>query len=81
MTPHVARSFTTPLMSKFTDQKFKFFIADLNHNDLAYVADLIQSGKVKPIIDRTYKSLSEAPQALAYLEGGHARGKVVITVD
>jgi len=78
---HVARSFTTPLMSKFTDQKFKFFIADLNHNDLAYVADLIQSGKVKPIIDRTYKSLSEAPQALAYLEGGHARGKVVITVD
>jgi len=80
-TTHVARSFTTPLMSKFTDQKFKFFIADLNHNDLAYVADLIQSGKVKPIIDRTYKSLSEAPQALAYLEGGHARGKVVITVD
>lgn len=78
---HVARSFTTPLMSKFTDQKFKFFIADLNHNDLAYVADLIQSGKVKPIIDRTYKSLSEAPQALTYLEGGHARGKVVITVD
>ena len=78
---HVARSFTTPLMSKFTDQKFKFFIADLNHNDLAYVADLIQSGKVKPIIDRTYKSLSETPQALTYLEGGHARGKVVITVD
>jgi len=36
---------------------------------------------MKPIIDRTYKSLSETPQALTYLEGGHARGKVVITVD
>lgn len=78
---HIARSFTTPMMSKFTSQKFKFFIAELNHNDLAYLADLMQSGKMKPVIDRTYKSLSEAPQALTYLEEGHARGKVVITVD
>jgi NADPH:quinone reductase-like Zn-dependent oxidoreductase len=78
---HMARSFTTPFMSKFTSQKFKFFIADLNHNDLAYLADLMQSGKMKPVIDRTYKSLSETPQALAYLEQGHARGKVVITVE
>jgi NADPH:quinone reductase-like Zn-dependent oxidoreductase len=78
---HMIRSFTTPLMSKFTSQKFKFFIAQLNHADLAYLADLMQSGKMKPVIDRTYKSLSETPQALAYLEEGHARGKVVITVD
>jgi len=69
------------MMSKFTSQKFKFFIAELNHNDLAYLADLMQSGKLKPVIDRTYKSLSETPQALAYLEEGHARGKVVITVE
>ena len=78
---HLVRSFTTPLMSKFTSQKFKFFVAQLNHNDLAYLADLMQAGKMKPVIDRTYKSMSDAPQALAYLEEGHARGKVVITVD
>ena len=78
---HIARSFTTPMLSKFTSQKFKFFIAELNHNDLAYLADLMQSGKMKPVIDRTYKSLTETPEALAYLEEGHARGKVVITVD
>jgi NADPH:quinone reductase-like Zn-dependent oxidoreductase len=58
-----------------------FFIAQFNHNDLAYLADLMQSGKVTPVIDRTYKSLSEVPQALAYLEEGHARGKVVVNVE
>jgi NADPH:quinone reductase-like Zn-dependent oxidoreductase len=78
---HIARSFTTPMMSKFTSQKFKFFIAELNHNDLAYLADLMQSGKMKPVIDRTYKSLTETPEALTYLEEGHARGKVVINVE
>ena len=77
---HIIRSFATPLMSKFTSQKFKFFIAQLNQNDLRYLADLMQSGKMKPIIDRTYQSLSETPQALAYLDEGHARGKVVIRV-
>jgi NADPH:quinone reductase-like Zn-dependent oxidoreductase len=78
---HMLRSFTTPLMSKFTSQKFNFFIAQLNHNDLAYLAELMQSGKVTPVIDRTYKSLSEVPEALEYLEQGHARGKVVVTVE
>jgi len=78
---HLVRSFTTPLMSKFTSQKFKFFVAELNHKDLAYLADLMQSNKMKPVIDRTYKSLSETPQALAYLEEGHARGKVVVDVE
>ena len=47
----------------------------------AYLADLMQTGKMKPVIDRTYKSLSETPQALVYLEEGHARGKVVINVE
>src|SRR5512132_4227356 len=78
---HLVRSFITPLMSKFTSQKFKFFIAELNHNDLAYLADLMQGGKMKPVIDHTYNSLSESPQALAYLEEGHARGKVVLAVE
>ena len=78
---HLVRSFTTPLMSKFTSQKFSFYIAQLNHEDLALLGDLIQSGKVMPVIDRTYKSLGEVQDALQYLEQGHARGKVVITVE
>lgn len=78
---HLLRALTTPLMSKFTSEKFKFFVAQLNHGDLAYLADLMQTGKMKPVIDRTYKSLSEVPQALEYLEQGHARGKVVVSVE
>jgi NADPH:quinone reductase-like Zn-dependent oxidoreductase len=68
-------------MSKFTSQKFRFFIAELNHKDMALLAELMQSGKVTPVIDRNYKSLGEVQDALAYLEEGHARGKVVITVE
>ena len=78
---HLVRSFTTPLMSKFTSQKFSFYIAQLNHEDLALLGDLMLSGKVTPVIDRTYKSLGEVQDALQYLEQGHARGKVVITVE
>jgi NADPH:quinone reductase-like Zn-dependent oxidoreductase len=77
----IARSFVTPLRSKFGTQRFTFFIAQFNHNDLAYLADLMQSGKLTPVIDRTYKSLSEVPDALRYLEEGHARGKVIINVE
>lgn len=78
---HLIRSLTTPLMSKFTNQTFSFYIAQLNHQDLSFLADLMQSGKITPVIDRTYKSLGEIKDALAYLEQGHARGKVVITVE
>src|SRR5438034_16350 len=68
------------LLSPFMSQEMGMFIADTNQKDLAVLADLMQSGKVKPVIDRTYK-LSEVPAAIAYLEQGHARGKVVITVE
>ena len=68
------------LLSPFVSQEMGMFIADTNQKDLAVLADLMQSGKVKPLIDRTYK-LSEVPAAIAYLEQGHARGKVVITVE
>jgi NADPH:quinone reductase-like Zn-dependent oxidoreductase len=67
-------------VSPFISQKFKFFIAKLLQADLTVLRDLMQEGKVKPVIDRTYK-LSETVDALAYLEEGHARGKVVITVE
>lgn len=68
------------LVSPFVSQKMGMILAELNHDDLALLADLMQSGKVKPVIDRTYK-LGDLPDAIRYLEQGHARGKVVVTVD
>ena len=66
--------------SRFVSQKFVAYIATLNKADMTTLGDLMQSGKVTPVIDKTYK-LSETPDALRYLETGHARGKVVITVE
>ncbi|HXQ01920.1 MAG TPA: NAD(P)-dependent alcohol dehydrogenase, partial [Candidatus Udaeobacter sp.] len=77
----IARPIKALMLSPFVSQKFGMLDAELNHNDLAFLGDLMQNGKVKPVIDRTYKSLSEVPDAIRYLEQGHARGKVVITVD
>ena len=66
--------------SCFVKQKFVFYLANLNASDLKILADLMKAGKVTPVIDRTYK-LGEVPQALRYLEQGHARGKIVVTLD
>jgi NADPH:quinone reductase-like Zn-dependent oxidoreductase len=66
--------------SRFVSEKFITYIAAFNQKDMMVLADLMQSGKMKPVIDRTYK-LSETADALRYLEQGHARGKVVITVE
>src|SRR5438045_1411228 len=68
------------VLSKLVSQKFGMMLADLNHDDLALLGDLMQSGKVTPVIERRYK-LSEAGEALRYLEKGHARGKVVVMVE
>jgi NADPH:quinone reductase-like Zn-dependent oxidoreductase len=68
------------LLSPFSGQNFGTIFADLNKDDLATLAGLMESGKVTPVIDRTYK-LSDAAEALRYLERGHARGKVVVTVE
>ncbi|RPJ23940.1 MAG: NAD(P)-dependent alcohol dehydrogenase [Chloroflexi bacterium] len=54
-------------------------LARPNKQDLAFIKELLEAGKVKPVIDRCY-SLSEVPDAIRYLEEGHAQGKVVITV-
>ena len=67
------------LLSLFVGQKLGTFVSRGNHVDLIVLKELIESGKVTPFIDRTYP-LSEVPQAIRYLEQGHARGKVVITV-
>ena len=60
-------------------QKLVAFIAKENHEDMIVLKELIESGKLTPVIDRTYP-LAEVPEAIRYLEEGHARGKVVITV-
>ena len=74
------RVIKTLVISPFISQEMGMFMADTNQKDLAILGDLMQSGKMKPVIDKTYK-LSEVPAAIAYLEEGHARGKVVITVE
>ena len=68
------------VLSWFVSQKFVVFIARRSSEDLTTLHDLMVAGKVTPIIDRCYR-LSEAPEALRYLASGHARGKVVITLD
>jgi NADPH:quinone reductase-like Zn-dependent oxidoreductase len=74
------RVINTMVVSPFVSQKMGMMMADANQKDLTILADLMQSAKVKPVIDRTYK-LSEVPVAIRYLEQGHARGKVIITVE
>jgi NADPH:quinone reductase-like Zn-dependent oxidoreductase len=67
------------LLSRFVGQKLTTLISRENHEDLLVLEELIEAGKVTPVIDRTYP-LSEAPQAIRYLEEGRARGKVAIAV-
>jgi NADPH:quinone reductase-like Zn-dependent oxidoreductase len=74
----LSRALTGLVWSRFVSQTFVMFIARLRKDDLTILSDLMQTGKVTPVIDRTYP-LSEAPGAFRHLEEGHARGKVVIT--
>lgn len=68
-----------PLMS-IGSRKFRILAAKCNKKDLAFIIDLVKKGEVKPFIDRRYP-LSETGEAFRYLNEGHARGKVVITVS
>jgi len=69
----------TWVMSPFISQEFRMMLAELNPADLKILSDLMQAGKVTPVIDRTYP-FNEAAEALRYVEQGHARGKVVISM-
>jgi NADPH:quinone reductase-like Zn-dependent oxidoreductase len=68
------------VLSLFVTQKFVPFLAELNPQDLTTLGELMQAGKVKPVIDRRY-ALREVPAAIRYLEAGHAQGKVVISLE
>src|SRR6266699_1010123 len=68
------------LLSRFVRQKFVRYATKTDKEDMKLLSDLMQTGKVTPVIDRTYK-LSETAEAMRYFEEGHARGKVVITVE
>jgi NADPH:quinone reductase-like Zn-dependent oxidoreductase len=67
------------MLSPFVGQKLGTFVSSENHEDMLVLKELIEAGKVTPIVDRIYP-LSEVPEAIRYLEEGHTRGKVVITV-
>jgi NADPH:quinone reductase-like Zn-dependent oxidoreductase len=68
---------TESILALFVSQKFGSFMAKLNQKDLTVIGALMEEGKVTPVIDRHY-NLSEAAEAVSYVEDGHARGKVII---
>ena len=73
------RQLRATILSRFVDQKLGTFVARQNRKDLILLKKLVESGKLTPVIDRSFP-LADAPGAIRYLEEGHARGKVVVTV-
>jgi NADPH:quinone reductase-like Zn-dependent oxidoreductase len=69
----------TRVLSIGRSQKVTFFVAKIEKEDLAFMSDLLEAGKVKSVIDKRYE-LSEVADALRYLGEGHAQGKIVITI-
>src|SRR6184192_1369689 len=77
----LGKALNAAVYSRYVKQKMGMMMAQPSTQDLTLLAEMVQSGKLKTVIDRTYKSLSEVPDAIRYLEEGHARGKVIITVE
>jgi NADPH:quinone reductase-like Zn-dependent oxidoreductase len=77
----LARAIAALVLSRFVSQKLViFFVPKPGKEDLTIIQELMQARKVTPVIDKCY-TLSEVPEAIRYLEEGHARGKVVITLE
>jgi NADPH:quinone reductase-like Zn-dependent oxidoreductase len=68
------------IVAHFVEQKMGFFIARLDHDDMKLLGELMQAGKMTPVIDRRYP-LSEAAKAMEYLEAGRAHGKVIVSLE
>ena len=75
----LAAAIKKPLLSLFVSQRFVGIFAHISREDLEYLGELMKGGKLSPVIDRRYP-LDQVPEAIRYVEEGHARGKVVITV-
>jgi NADPH:quinone reductase-like Zn-dependent oxidoreductase len=67
-------------VSPFVRHRLKRYLSMPNHEDLAVLAKLVELGQLKPVLDRTYP-LHATAEALAYIEAGHARGKVVVSIQ
>jgi len=77
----LARAITALALSRFVSQNLViFFLARTSKDDLTIMRELMKTGKVTPVIDKCYR-MSEVPEAIRYLEKGHARGKVIITLE
>ena len=76
----LARGITAPVLSRFVSQKLAMVLAKPSKEDLTIMHKLMKTGKVTSVIDKRYR-LSEVPEAIRYLEEGHARGKVVIELE
>lgn len=74
---HIARIKAGAMISR---QKSVFFIAKFNRPDMEFLAELMDTGEIRSVIDRRYEGLEQIPEALRYLGEGHARGKIVVTV-
>jgi len=67
------------VLNRFTSQRLRPFLANTTRSELLRLADLVEAGQLKPVIERTYP-LPEAAEAIRYVDTGHARGKVVVTI-
>jgi NADPH:quinone reductase-like Zn-dependent oxidoreductase len=76
----IIRTFTAAALSSFTAQKFAQYQTTTSKEDLVELSELIKTGKLKPVIERSY-TLDDAPEALRHLDAGHARGKLIVTVQ
>jgi len=76
----LAGAILSPMLSRLSSRKVVVFLARINKDDLTFLGELMAARKVTPVIDNRYP-LSELPAAIRYLETGHARGKVIITLD
>jgi NADPH:quinone reductase-like Zn-dependent oxidoreductase len=76
----IAGTFAASLRSRFINQKFERYTTTFNKTDLTFLRNLMAEGKVTPVVEKTYP-VSETAEAVRYLQQGHVRGKLVITIE
>jgi NADPH:quinone reductase-like Zn-dependent oxidoreductase len=76
----LGRMFKAAALSRLVSQRLVNFTMKPDGDDLRFLKERLEAGDVKPVIDRTYESLAQVPEAIRYLEEGHARGKIVVTL-